>query len=1471
MAMVLDAFASYLQGMLTEMAADEIHLLLGVSVEIDKMSDKLGDLKNFLADADRRNITDKSVQGWVTELKRAMYDATDILDLCQLKAMECGESTMDAGCCNPFLFCLRNPFHAHDIGSRIKALNVRLDAIKQRSAAFSFINLGSYEDRGGNMHASHPSNPSRETSGEIDKSGVVGEKIKEDTRALVAKILQTGDGVNNNIMVVAIVGVGGIGKTTLAQNVFNNESIQSEFDKKIWLSVNQNFDRTELLRTAITLAGGDHRGEKVLAVLQPILTEALKGKKFLLVMDDLWSHGAWEGVLKTPLVNAAASSSRVLVTTRHEAVARGMTATWPHHHIDTLSPDDAWSLLKKQVLSNEADEYRVNMLKDVGLKIIQKCGGLPLAVKVMGGLLRQREMQRSDWEQVLDDSKWSMNKMPEDLNNAVYLSYEAMPPYLKQCFLYYCLLPKSNSFDDLHVIGMWISEGFIHGNSGDLEELGKRHYKELISRNLIELFKLDYGQQFCNMHDVVRSFGQYMAKGEALVAHNGEIDILTKLSSQKFVWLSIESEEVQSGEVDWKSLQEQQSMRTLISTIPIKMKPGDSLVTSSSLRTLYVKSVDVALIESLHQLKHLRYLYLKNAGISALPGNIGKMKFLQYLDLLKCRNLVNLPDSIVKLGQLRYLNLPGEISMIPRGFCGLTNMRILGGFPALMDGDWCSLDELGPLSQLRFLRLVQLQNASSAAKASLSEKKHLINLILYCTPTVGNNELDEQQRIEKVFKQLCPPSSVENIDIHGYFGQKLPSWMMYTAIVPLNNLKFILLSDLACCNQLPNGLCPLPCLQVLEVNGAPCISRVGTEFLHTSQPAVAAFPSLNRMVLKGMVEWEEWEWEEQVQAMPRLEELLLGNCKLRLVPPGLASQARALRKLYIKKVQQLSYLENFPSVVEITVLGCPDVERISNLTKLHKLTIIDCPKLKVLKDVPELQRLILKNVQQLLYLEKFPSVLELKVIQCLDMESITNLPKLQKLTIAYCTKLKVVKDVPALQRLVLEDDKMETLPEYTRDVNPRHLELKCSLMLLTSMAAGQSGPEFDKFSHIEQVEAKEKDEYMLYTREPYSLDTNINCSFLLGGTLSIFKDAQRLESMVKMPRKAFDYICSLVKQKTFRDMYSHTFLDGKLLCLEDRVAVALIVLNSGDTLATIGSSVGVNEATASLVTNSFVHAMPRPRWPDTGEMEKVKFNSDKIYGLPNCCGVIHTSCIPFGSQNSNNEKNGSLLMQVVIDSNMRFIDVKLGLFDDKDKLSVLHGSYLSTNCEKGIWLNGSKLKVSSDGSGEVGEYIIGDAGYPLLPWLLTPYQLENDLSETKLEFNKRHSEAMAVALKTSARFKDIWKGLHGGTWRPENRDELWRAIRVCCMLHNIVIGMDDEGFDIPSSRKVNYREQVRRQLAGEDAVRARNILSQYMTSRSSESRVDKEEQQEAASSSSGDKEQQELHTRTAVEKRNNAS
>ncbi|CAN6374303.1 unnamed protein product [Urochloa humidicola] len=436
------------------------------------------------------------------------------------------------------------------------------------------------------------------------------------------------------------------------------------------------------------------------------------------------------------------------------------------------------------------------------------------------------------------------------------------------------------------------------------------------------------------------------------------------------------------------------------------------------------------------------------------------MKFLQYISLRGCKNLLKLPASISKLPQLRFLNLVGtNLKCIHRGFNGLTSLRKIYGFPAHVDGGWCSLEELGPLSHLMILSIRGLENVSSASfatKAKLGEKVRLTTLILRCTSRLGDDgqlvkEEEEgasdskkvQRQIEEVFDELCPPSSLENLKINGYFGQRLPRWMTSTSVVPLQSLRILSMLNLACCTELPSGLSQLPCLELLRIVRAPAIKRVGSEFLqpnhhsHNHSQVGALFPRLSKMIFDGLV-----EWEEQVKAMPILESLKLKNCNLRHVPPGLAFHARTLKKLYIYDIKHLSSLENFTSVVHLDVFRNTDLERISNLPRLQKLVVFKCPKLKVLDGMP------------------------------------------------------------ALQRLNLEDYDMETVPRYLQDLKPRHLQLDCILSLLTCIAGGKSSPEWDKFSHIQQVKAYAYDDgvsrkrFVLYTRDPFRFETNVSRSFI---------------------------------------------------------------------------------------------------------------------------------------------------------------------------------------------------------------------------------------------------------------------------------------------------------------------------------------------------------------------------------------
>uniref|UniRef100_A0A453MXF8 DDE Tnp4 domain-containing protein n=1 Tax=Aegilops tauschii subsp. strangulata TaxID=200361 RepID=A0A453MXF8_AEGTS len=316
----------------------------------------------------------------------------------------------------------------------------------------------------------------------------------------------------------------------------------------------------------------------------------------------------------------------------------------------------------------------------------------------------------------------------------------------------------------------------------------------------------------------------------------------------------------------------------------------------------------------------------------------------------------------------------------------------------------------------------------------------------------------------------------------------------------------------------------------------------------------------------------------------------------------------------------------------------------------------------------------------------------------------------------------------------------------------------------------------------------------------------------------------------------FSYISSLVMGPSMEDMNNYTFVDGRVLSLEDRVAISLRRLQSSEPTESIASSVGVNESIILLVTERFVdtvweRADHHSSGPDCSEKDEIKSKFDKIHNMHNCCGVICTTHIPFGP-NCNHEKNDIAVIQFIVDATKRFRNIWLGPAGSMNKSSLLKNSEIFKECAKGGWLNGNKLKVALDGS-EVGEYIIGDAGYPLLPWLLTPYQ-EEGLSDSMAEFNRRHSAATTCALKALARLKDTWKCLQGETWWPANLETRSKIIYACCMLHNIVIEMEDDAAMLSTKRR-NYSKEVR-QIAKEDAARARDMLSQYfLASRSSES------------------------------------
>ncbi|KVI11978.1 hypothetical protein Ccrd_009595 [Cynara cardunculus var. scolymus] len=334
--------------------------------------------------------------------------------------------------------------------------------------------------------------------------------------------------------------------------------------------------------------------------------------------------------------------------------------------------------------------------------------------------------------------------------------------------------------------------------------------------------------------------------------------------------------------------------------------------------------------------------------------------------------------------------------------------------------------------------------------------------------------------------------------------------------------------------------------------------------------------------------------------------------------------------------------------------------------------------------------------------------------------------------------------------------------------------------------------------------------------EEGSIDWWDEFSKRIAGSVSPSKGLDQFESVFKVSRKTFNYICSLISEPMMAKTTNFVFLNGKSMSLNDQVALALRRLSSGDSLIGVANFFGTNHSTVSQVTWRFVETLEERglhhlQWPSTEhEMTQIKSKFENIRGLPNCCGAIDTTHI-----------------MMLLSTSERTIDVWL---DRKDNHSmILQGSTFFDLAEKGERLQGKKLKLS-EGT-EVQEYIVGDSGFPLLPWLITPYQ-GRDLPETKSEFNKRHFATRLVAQRALARLKDVWRMIQGVMWRPD-KHRLPRVILACCILHNIVIDMEDDVLDeltFTHQHDLGYRPEVC-ETADKNASISRDKLSLYLSGR----------------------------------------
>ncbi|XP_027351095.1 putative disease resistance protein RGA4 [Abrus precatorius] len=673
MSEIVSGVASALLANLTTKAYHKIVWVCGLKREVERLKKSVKLVSAFLSDAENKQFKDQSIALWLKELKHALYDAVDILDEieCQeniSKAMKIHGGVSQKVC---QFFSASNPLVFHvNMAHKIKEIREKIDEIARERNNLGLIQ-NSTNDMAPNKMLSwretHSSLPSRITGRDEEKELIISLLMSEPSQSQ-----------SKNVTVIPIVAMGGCGKTTLAQFVFNDSRIADHYDLKLWVHVSQDFDVKRIISKIVTQED-DTKGRggegMTLERLKTLLHEKLYDKKFLLVLDDMWNENAkrWHDLrdlLLDTIGERNKNDCKIIVTTRSDRVA-DIVKTVTKIKLQVLPEEECLQLFFKCAFQEEGEANQRPRLQEIGKEIVAKCKGLPLAIVTLGCILRSQE-DENEWKRIRDSEIWEIDHQKDDeILPALRLSYSQLPSPLKQCFSYCALFPKGHEYMPIELIPIWMAHGVLRptNENEDPECLGELHFRQLISLSFFQFvdqfrspfedelpFDYDVGKVLgigsYIMHDLIHDLAMSTMHGETTVISSASTHVNEKVrhisistNPDQLPLLALKKNKVQSF-VNWHT-------------------QGDITTTEP-----FVKWIS-------KEFKYLRVLDLQNLAFQFLPDFFDKMKHLRYLNLSCCSQLKKLPKSISKLYNLQTLILQGCVALeeLPKNLRNLINLR----------------------------------------------------------------------------------------------------------------------------------------------------------------------------------------------------------------------------------------------------------------------------------------------------------------------------------------------------------------------------------------------------------------------------------------------------------------------------------------------------------------------------------------------------------------------------------------------------------------------------------------------------------------------------------------------------------------------------------------------------------------------------------------------------------------------------
>ncbi|CAN6199012.1 unnamed protein product [Urochloa humidicola] len=900
MEMVLSEFTKQVIISLGTLAGNEIAKVLCIRNEIGRLSRKLDSMAAIIRDAEQTVMQNETTRDWLKRSREIIYEAENIIDRCRIERER--HQTLQPQECNPssVFKCCRYVGIDYIIASDIHELNQKLDSIYQEGERLHLKPALEDQIRLYQIRLDLDVSPDLEPD-------IVGRDVENDSESLIELLKREDIPSRPNRPVFAIIGTIGVGKTTLARKVYHKA--ETMFETRVWVHVSKDLRH-------MSVWSGERFTKGETAEQQAQLRTLLQGNKFLLVIDDVWGENVWDGLLEIQ-AQYGSPGSRILITTRNERVAKRMGAVHLHH-VKGLNEDDGWWLLRTRAF---LDESTGNM-QDIGRRIVQKCNGLPMAIRRIGCILREVDPREDDWRRIYTSDFCGLSSR---IRNAINMSYLELPYYLKRCFIYCSLYPEGSVIYRQRITQQWIAEGFIVTQQNTtVEEEAEKCYEELLGMRLLLPENGVYDAERSKMPHLFRSFALLQSQDEYFIGNPQDIgDVL------KPCRLSITTG---GAEALRNGIRKLKFLRTIIlSGSPLNDRAlGVILQKFTHLRVLDLGDTQIECVSrSLGSMVHLRYLSFANTKVREIPSTIENLRMLQFLILKNCTRLNALTESMGCLTNLRTLDISGAgLNQVKFGFCMMKELNCLQGFLVSSGGaenkngwPFQELRSLYKLTSLKMLRLEQTLTGEDARQSVLETKPHLKELELCCSADDGASEISRAANIKDVFEALKPGPSIVSVKLENYYGHGFPSWL---ASPHLRELKRLTLDGCLHCQHLP------------------------------SLDDGVAFPKLEQLIISKMSNLKSW-WGLEKRDMPLLMNFRIVGCpKLDSLPHWL-EHCKALISLHISHVDSLEMIENIPALKELEVRENNKLKMISNLGKLEDLKVVDCLILDVVQDVPSLR------------------------------------------------------------------------------------------------------------------------------------------------------------------------------------------------------------------------------------------------------------------------------------------------------------------------------------------------------------------------------------------------------------------------------------------------------------------------------------------------------------------------------------